>query len=217
MKYFLLFLLLVALCGCILYYHKIRYSIEPFSNLKTERNIVLLGDSILKNNAYVRPIHSVEYFLKQKTTVPIACLAVDGAVVGDVAAQIEQIPPATEHVIFLSVGGNDILKNKNVEVATLFTQYIALVQALQQQFANGKIVLLNLYVPPYINNMKKDALIEANIKQWNLHMYTYVQQNPNLEILPLDTLLFARGDFVADYEPSEVGGMKIVQQLARYI
>jgi len=177
-------------------------------------NLILLGDSTFKNNSYVKPVNSIEYLLKQQSSDNIYCLAKDGANIEAIYKQLAKIPErlnTEDSTIILSVGGNDILA-KNSKVDTVSHQYDQLLIAIKRKFPNCKIIILNLYTPPKLNN----APLQHKIKQWNNKLQLYVADdidNDNIGLIPLDTLLYEPTDFVADYEPSEIGGLKIVKAL----
>ena len=195
---------------------------EPFAttNNSNEISIILLGDSILKNNHYVKPVNSIEYILRQNTNIQVHCLATDGAFIADVYKQIDEVPTMLNNkqtIIFLSIGGNDNLKhmnkNKNADTDILFQQYEKLLSDLQIKFDKCKIVLLNLYTPPNINKLIKNDTITDVIKAWNNKLDGYLNNNNlnihNVELIDVNSLLYEKADFVSDYEPSEVGGHKI--------
>lgn len=180
-----------------------------------ERNVILLGDSILKNNNFVKEIDSIEYILRQKSSNNIYCLAEDGATIEDVYKQIDAIPLALnndKNIIFLSIGGNNILKNRNIDIDMLFQRYKRLLSELQVKFNKCKIVFFNLYTPPNINKLKKDDTLSERIKDWNnaLSEFSDNLKSQNVELINLHSLLYKPTDFVSDYEPSESGGYKIV-------
>ena len=73
------------------------------------KHIILAGDSILYNQSYVNPgepdvIKQLESLLA--TGDKATLLAVDGAVITNVAGQLKNRPGDTTH-LFISVGGND--------------------------------------------------------------------------------------------------------------
>ncbi|MEZ6120511.1 MAG: GDSL-type esterase/lipase family protein [Pirellulaceae bacterium] len=77
-----------------------------------ERHIVLLGDSVFDNAAYVPGEHSVIDHLRaiSPREWSVTLLAVDGDVTDDVVQQLELLPAdATDLVV--SVGGNDALQH----------------------------------------------------------------------------------------------------------
>ena len=79
------------------------------------RHLVLLGDSIFDNGAYV-PEHET-VFDHLKKMVPggwqVSLLAKDGHVVADVSLQLSGLPDDATH-LFVSAGGNDALKTIEV-------------------------------------------------------------------------------------------------------
>jgi hypothetical protein len=79
------------------------------------KHVVLLGDSIFDNKAYVGAGPDVAAQLRE--TLPagwrVTLCAVDGAVAGDVRRQLETVPEDATHLI-VSAGGNDALQHEHV-------------------------------------------------------------------------------------------------------
>ncbi len=73
--------------------------------------IVLVGDSVLDNGAYIGGGPDIQQQLAEElgSGSEVQLLAVDGAVTDDVLYQINAIPSNVAH-IFLSAGGNDALE-----------------------------------------------------------------------------------------------------------
>ncbi len=73
-------------------------------------HVVLLGDSIFDNAAYVAGAPDVIRQVRQRLPdgSRATLLAVDGGTTGDVRAQLRLLPPDATHLI-VSVGGNDAL------------------------------------------------------------------------------------------------------------
>ena len=226
---FLSVLLLITIIIYNLYISSTRFTNEPFTNKNT--TIILLGDSILKNNRYVNPTYSVEYLLQEQSiqgqsiqgqskpgqSIPgqsklvLYGLAKDGAGIKDVYAQLKNLPDrlnGTDSAIFLSAGGNDLLQN-NSNIDNLFQDYEQLLTTLKQRFNKCKLNIMNLYIPPSIQT---NQVLRNKIVQWNNKLKTYALQN-NIHLIPLDTLLYEPVDFVDNYEPSEMGGVKIVKAI----
>ena len=65
-------------------------SIESFNSDK--QSFVLLGDSILKNDAYVSDGKSVENLLVERTNGKTTCLAIDHSKIVDIYSQVDKIP-----------------------------------------------------------------------------------------------------------------------------
>ena len=59
-------------------------------NFFKDNNVILLGDSVFKNNLYVTEKYSVENRLDRKMNT--LGLAEDGAVINDIMQQYNQIP-----------------------------------------------------------------------------------------------------------------------------
>jgi lysophospholipase L1-like esterase len=78
-------------------------------------HIALLGDSILDNGAYTSGGPDV---VRQLTSMlpsgwHASLLAVDGAMMGDLAHQLDRLPADVSHVV-VSIGGNDVLQSLDV-------------------------------------------------------------------------------------------------------
>jgi len=177
--------------------------------------IVLLGDSIFRNDAYVPNGKSVCDLLCKTTNA--YCLAQDHATIADVYTQIEQIPVVPEATAFLSVGGNDILTHyayTNNDVADLsfvtnaFRKYTRLTSHLEQTFPQMQIVLVDLYFPA------EDAYSSYApiIREWNRCMYEWVGKK-QWKVLKVSRLLTQPEDFAYGIEPSSTGAQKIAEAI----
>ena len=199
-------------------------TIEPFNSSK--QHIVLLGDSILKNNAYTSNGKSVEDLLKERTTNNIHCFAVDDSKINDVYNQISNLPTDlnTSHTtVFLSVGGNNILShylkdhgnNRDYSILSNFlTSYEHLVQSIRMKLNKAKIILLDVYYPDNHKYKKYHNVIQ----EWNLKIYDFAS-NPknNIDgILRISSIMTKPGDFSEEIEPSNSGGDKLVNAILNY-
>lgn len=175
-------------------------------------NIVLIGDSILNNSNYVNIDKSVFGILKTKTN-NVFNFAKDGATINDCYNQLNNIPielNKPETYIFISAGGNNILKN-NIQldestIKTLFNDYMDFIKAVRSKFSNAKLNILNLYLPanPRYQSYK------SSIDQWNNLINQYSSKVGEMyNVINLDTLLTTANDFVYDIEPSITGSQKI--------
>lgn len=175
-------------------------------------NIVLIGDSILNNSNYVNSDKSVFAILKTKTN-NVFNFAKDGATINDCYNQLNNIPielNKPETYIFISAGGNNILKN-NIKldestIKTLFNDYIDFIKAVRSKFSNAKLNILNLYLP---SNPRYQSY-KPSIDQWNNLINQYSSKVGEMyNVITLDTLLTNAKDFVYDIEPSITGSQKI--------
>jgi len=103
-------------------------------------HVVLCGDSIFDNRAYVKPDEpDVVAQLRQRLPAGAAAslLAVDGSVTADVPAQLGRLPADATHV-FVSSGGNDALEHLDLleRAATGFAHVLSELAAVAEAFAN---------------------------------------------------------------------------------
>lgn len=191
---------------------------EPFSN-NNEKVYVLLGDSIIKNNSYVKNGKGIDDILIEKTNGNSYCYAKNNSTVVDVYEQLDLIPshlnkPST--IIFLSAGGNDILRiyeNKEINVSDtkglnpIFSSYKKLIKSIQTKMNECQIVLLDIYYPTSI----KFAQFKPILEEWNKLIYTN-----NLQVINISNILIDPTDFTLNIEPSETGGEKIANSILLY-
>lgn len=187
--------------------------------------IILLGDSILKNNYYVGDDKSVEELLRFKSNdIKIINLAANDSKIYDIYSQVNKIPIEfnnSKTSIFISVGGNDILdkyverKNQNLKdvsfLNTFLGSYKNLIKSLKKKMNHCKIILLDVYYPtstPYLPY--KDL-----IKTWNKNIYKYAKEN-KIDILKISEIVTKSNDFIFEIEPSENGGEKIVDAIFNF-
>lgn len=180
--------------------------------LTNNNSVILMGDSILNNSAYVPEGKSVESILKEKID-NVLCVAKDGATINDLYLQLDKISITLNKdttYIFISAGGNDIL-NSRVEltpssVKDLFNKYMEFLKTLRTKLGNANINILNLYQP---SNPKYQSY-KPSIDLWN----KLIKENSNkigeiYTVIDIHSLLTNPSDFVYDIEPSETASNKI--------
>lgn len=219
--YIYIFLLVFIILGVSLFKHYWAYK-ETFQS--STDAIVLLGDSILKNDSYVKNGKSITQILLEKTGDKTYCYAQNDATISSAYSQIGQIPlelniPST--TLFLSIGGNDILQ-KYVESSNktsaddfsvlnpIFAAYKNLVKAIQARMNLTRIVLVDLYYP----NNSKFTPLRPMIAEWNRMLNEYASENNGIiRILKISSVVTASEDFTLEIEPSEKGGEKIASSI----
>jgi len=171
---------------------------------KPNKNIILLGDSILYNNSFVKKGNSVQDFLEKNKNknITIYNYAKNEETINGIYPQLSKISSdfnSENTTIFLSVGGNDILQMSNTTstIKTLFASYKTLVKAIKTRFPLVNLVLLNIYQP--INAPE----YSGNIQEWNTLLTT---ECGYFSILDLTKILYNSTDFISDIEPSVRGG-----------
>jgi hypothetical protein len=102
------------------------------------RHIVLLGDSIFDNAAYVAGGPDVVAQLRERLPGGwrASLLAVDGSVVASLPRQLDRLPADASHLV-VSVGGNDALGQAGVlqEGARSMAEAVGRLAAIRERFA----------------------------------------------------------------------------------
>jgi lysophospholipase L1-like esterase len=184
------------------------------SNTKmNNKTLILLGDSVLNNNSYVEKGKAVNELLQKKVdkNTTVISLARNDSTINNIYPQLAMVNIDLNNdltTVFLSVGGNDIIKMREKNIDRIFEKYTTLVDTITSKLPNVKLVLLNIYYPT--NRTNYYSIIE----KWNTNIdIKYKQNNKNIYILNLAKLLKDPSDFVFDIEPSMSGGEKIVNNL----
>ena len=196
---------------------------EPFVP-GNEKTYILLGDSILKNNNYAKHGKGIDDLLIERNEGNVTSLALDNSTIVDVYKQISSIPidkNTPDTLIFLSVGGNNILQNYVEQsnndlndityLKTIFAAYKTLVRTLREKMTQSQLVLVDIYYP---ENVKYQVYRDL-ITKWNTMLYEYAREN-GINILKISKVITDKGDFTLGYEPSDQGGAKIVDLIANY-
>jgi hypothetical protein len=225
MKHFYLYILL--LCFIIIavssftHYYKYYILKEQFST--NDKSYILLGDSIIKNNSYVKNGKGIDDILIEKTNGNSHCYAKDESTIVDIYSQLDFIPVDLNKkstTIFLSVGGNDILNNyvdkdinvKDIKVLDpIFNAYKKLFKSIQTKMDESKIILIDIYYPTNI----KLAQYKPILEEWNKLITDFASTN-NLQVINISSILTDSTDFTLNIEPSETGGQKIADNILLY-
>jgi hypothetical protein len=216
MKHFYLYIFILSTCIIIISYYNTYISVEGFKN--NNKTYILLGDSILKNDAYVSNGKSVESLIMENNK-NMKCYAQDHAKIVDIYYQINNIPiefNTSNTIIFLSAGGNDILthyvdQNQDITdtsvLRAMFASYKNLIKTIHTRLPNAKIVLLDIYYPDNLNYKQFHYII----KEWNEMIYDYASNPKNniYGVIRISSHLTQNEDFSFGIEPSSSGGKKI--------
>jgi len=216
MKFFYLYIFILFVFITIMAYFN-TYTVKEGLQQKNPY-IILLGDSILKNNSYVSDGKSVENILAEKN-VNVSCFAEDHAKIVDIYSQIDKIPidmnnPNT--FIFLSAGGNDILSyyvdqghdiTDSSFLTPMLSAYKKLVKSIQNRMPQSKIILLDVYYPDNLKFKQYHSII----KEWNNMLYDFANNPANniYGVIRISNSLTSSEDFSFGIEPSSIGGKKI--------
>ena len=196
--------------------------IESFYTNGNKETIILLGDSILKNNSYVENGEAVDSLLTKKSNSKVFSYAEDGSNITDVYSQLDKVPLELNKkttTIYVSIGGNDILSQyvdrminltNMTSLTMIFSKYVTLIESIKTRFHLCKIVLLDIYYPKSVMYKVYYSLI----KKWNEMIDEYVNNTKNtILILKISNILIQDNDFIFNIEPSNIGGEKIANSI----
>jgi lysophospholipase L1-like esterase len=185
-------------------------------------HIVLLGDSIFDNAAYVRGGPDVVRQLRAKLPQgwEATLAAVDGATTRSVREQLRRLPPGATHLV-VSVGGNDALGASHVlgEKAMSVGHALTLVADAADAFAQGYAVMLDavlaaglptavctVYDTPQTS--MEARVIRAALASFN-DAITRAAFVRGLPLVDLRLICSEAADYANPIEPSVQGGEKI--------
>lgn len=197
-------------------YSNFKDSVEGMRNKAT---IVLVGDSMLNNETYVKKGESVEEKIKLRTR-NVFNFAEDNSTINDCYEQVEQIPKTFNRdstYIFVSAGGNDIINTPDIttsreKLEVLKDSYVKLIKHIKSQFPDANIITLNVYKPfATYYKMFYDVIDKWNIfiKETSVYLET--------KIANVERIIDEKDDLIYDIEPSEDGGEKIVNELISFV
>jgi lysophospholipase L1-like esterase len=192
-------------------------------------HLVLLGDSILDNASYVAGGLAVIDHVRQQLAPSwkATLCAVDGSVTGDIAAQLQTLPPAASHIV-LSVGGNDALGQAGLleegadSVAQVMLKFSAVAQifeasyaqALQNTLAAGLPVAACTIYYPHFPDAGVQAIAVAGLAFFN-DAIIRAATTAGVPLIDLRLVCDEPSDYANDIEPSAAGGAKIASAIAK--
>jgi len=195
-------------------------------------HVVLLGDSIFDNAAYVRP--SEPDVVKQvRTKLPrdwrATLCAVDGAVTRDVERQLGRIPADASHLV-LSVGGNDGLRSIGIlrETARSVAEAMGRLADVREEFAGNYKTMLDTVMERRLPvalctiynarfpDPREQRLILTGLSLFN-DVITREAFARRLPLIDLRLICDEPDDYANPIEPSAKGGEKIATVIAQVV
>ena len=191
-------------------------------------HLVLLGDSIFDNAAYTRGEPDVVSHLRDllPRSATATLLAVDGAVIANVAAQLRRVPDDATHLV-ISAGGNDALANSDLlalpvksttEALELFRrrseaferEYAAMVDAALRH--RKPLTLCTIYNGNLGGEEGRIARIALLLFNDAILRTAFARALPVVELRLVCT---EPADYANPIEPSGRGGRKIAQAIVQ--
>jgi hypothetical protein len=188
--------------------------------------IILAGDSIFDNRAYIAPgeppvVEQVKSILPGGWHAML--LAVDGNVVKDVPRQLDRLPSDATH-IFVSVGGNDALGHLGIlaegarSVAQVFDRVASLRERFERDYGYMLEMLLRRNLPaalctiyfPHFPDADIQRRAVAGLANFNDCILRAAIAH-GLPVLDLRLICDESADYANPIEPSAHGGAKIAR------
>jgi lysophospholipase L1-like esterase len=194
-------------------------------------HIVLLGDSILDNAAYVGGGLDVIAHLRQQ--LPPGCQAslkaIDGSVIENVGEQVLDLPKDVTH-LFISVGGNDAILNADIlqmrvsTSAEVFDKLADLATTFEFRYRAMLQAVLKLYKPTtlctiYYPRIPEDFAQKIAVAALATFNDVIIRQAflAGLPVIDLRLVCNEDADYANEIEPSEAGGKKIANVIVRVV
>jgi hypothetical protein len=193
-------------------------------------HVVLLGDSVFDNKAYVAGGPDVVSHLRARLPAGwrATLAAVDGAVAADVGRQLDRAPREASHLA-VSVGGNDALRREGVlgEPARSVGEALARLAGAADRFRQDYRAMLDavlarrlptalctIYDPRFPDPLRQ-RLAVAGLALFNdaIAREAFLR---GLSLVDLRLVCDGDADFANPIEPSVQGGRKIAATIARF-
>jgi lysophospholipase L1-like esterase len=194
-------------------------------------HIVLLGDSIFDNAAYIAGGPDVVRQLRD--ILPSGCHATlnarDGAVIADIEQQLQHLPPDASHLI-LSIGGNDALGQGGLldQKVGSVAETLELITVVRERFRSAYAGMLDqlldrrlplavctIYEPRYLEPVRR-RLAATALTALN-DAITREAFARKLDCIDLRILCDDDTDFANPIEPSIHGGAKIARAIVSLV
>jgi len=193
--------------------------------------IVLLGDSVFDNGAYVGDGPDVLTQLQQQLRPPAkaSLLAVDGSVIADIDRQLQRLPKDATHLV-VSVGGNDALGASGVidepssSVAGTLSRLADIKDHFRSSYSQALLAILDVGLPtalctiyePRFPELSRRRLAATALYILNDVIIQEAASN-GCPLLDLRLICDEDRDFANPIEPSALGGEKIAIAIAKMV
>jgi hypothetical protein len=193
-------------------------------------HVVLLGDSIFDNAAYVSGgpdvVRQLRGMLPEGWSASL--LAVDGAMTRGVPAQVARLPADATHLV-LSAGGNDALGASHIlgsAVRSVGEAVLRLADA-QDRFAQDYEAMLDAVLEPGLPaavctiydtppSAPQHRVIKAALSLFNDRI-TRAAFSRGLPLIDLRLICNEEGDYANPIEPSVQGGAKMARVISALV
>ena len=195
------------------------------------KHVVLLGDSTLDNAAYV--VAGGDVTTKLRNILPrdwrITLLALDGAVIRDVAGQLGTVPADASHLI-VSVGGNDalghagIIEERAASVAAALARLADVRDAFATEYRTMLDSVLRRALPTAVSTIYEANFPDAHFARTGRTALTALNDvitreaaRRGLPLIDLRVIFDSPADYANPIEPSAEGGAKFAAAIAAVV
>ncbi|MGO4524800.1 SGNH/GDSL hydrolase family protein [Microvirga sp. 2MCAF35] len=195
-------------------------------------HIVLLGDSIFDNGAYVRsgePDVAAQVQAKLPGGWKASLCAVDGAVTAGILSQMARVPADATHLI-VSAGGNDALCNSGIlqEPARSVAEVMARLADVRDEFARNYRAMLDAVLSRRLptavctiydarfSDPEEHRLVVTALSIFN-DVITREAFARRLHLIDLRLICDEQDDYANPIEPSVKGGDKIAAVIVQVV
>jgi hypothetical protein len=195
------------------------------------QHVVLLGDSIFDNAAYVAG--GPDVVAQLRAILPpgwrASLNAIDGAIAADVSSQLLRLPVGASHLV-VSAGGNDALGEIGVleKAAGSVADALARLTTVRERFRDGyrrmmddvagralPTAVCTIYEPRFPDpNLRKLAATALTMLNDCITREAFARE---LSLIDLRLICDSDDDFANPIEPSVRGGAKIARAIARFV
>jgi len=196
---------------------------------KAMNHVVLLGDSIFDNAAYVEKdvISRLRNRLPEGWKATLS--AVDGSLLSDMADQVRDLPLDATHMI-VSIGGNDalghsdFLAQKARSISEALNRLSVIAEDFEREYDMMAGEVLGLGMPlalctvyrPFFPDPDQNRAARTALAMFNDAIIRTAFRRQTF-LLDLRLVCNEPSDFTRIIEPSETGGEKIARHLAGFI
>ena len=192
-------------------------------------HVVLLGDSIFDNAAYVgRGPALIE---QMRAALPFGwratLAAVDGSVVGDVAGQVARRPDRATHLV-VSAGGNDALEAAGIltdpagDVGGALLRLADAAEAFENEYRAMLRAVLKAGLPTAVCTVYYPRFPQPDLQRMCITALTVFNDaivraaaDVTIPVLDLRRICTDDSDYANEIEPSSAGGQKIARAIGR--
>ncbi|HEV2707594.1 MAG TPA: SGNH/GDSL hydrolase family protein [Pyrinomonadaceae bacterium] len=194
-------------------------------------HVVLLGDSIFDNAAYVGGAPDVVRQLRERLPEDwrASLCAVDGAVIRSVERQLRETPEEASHLV-LSVGGNDalgyagILREGARSVAEVLDRLSDIAERFEAEYHQMLDAVLRRALPTGVCTVYYPNFPDADAQRLSVAALSLFNDaiiraafTRGLPLIDLRLVCNDAADYANPIEPSAHGGAKIASAIARLV